>query len=277
MAVVLPHNLMHFVEVLQFNRDGYRLWYELLALGFRIAPTAGTDYPCGGQTLPGHERFYAKVEGPLTYPKWIESVRRGRTFVTTGPVLEFRVNGQDIGSEIVLEEASDVELTGSVVFDPARDDVAFIELVQNGGVIDRFSAVERESKIHFAIKRRVDEPSWFALRGYGQRLDENTFVTPLIFSAFEPTSNAHSAPIYVSIRGRPGIEKSARAKESARTFLARLTDLERQLDEENVDVLATRLENPNLDAVPKKMFLENRQALVDEIQEAKRFFGARAQ
>jgi|GEM_PF-1100203 len=277
MAVVLPHNLMHFVEVLQFNRSGYEPWYDLLALGFRLTTAAGSDYPCGGQSLPGHERFYTKVEGPLTYPKWIESVRQGRTFVTSGPLVEFRINGKDIGSEITLDNPSTVELTGSVVFDPERDDLASVELVQNGNVVERFSRVKGESKIEFRVKRRVDESSWFAVRGYGARFEENTFVNPIIFSSFQSTSNVHTSPIYVSLRNGPGIEKSARSKAVAQSFLARLNDLEKVLAEDNIEVLAAKLSDPTMDAVPKEVFLNNRQDLLKEIQGAKNFFKSRAQ
>jgi hypothetical protein len=276
MAVVAPHDLLHFIEVLQFNRSGYDAWYDLLAFGFRIAPTAGTDYPCGGQALPGHERFYTKVEGPLTYAKWLDGVRAGRTFVTTGPTIEFRVNGQDIGSEIVLDDEAAVRLKAKAAFDPEREDLAFLELVQNGTVIDRFSRIGGASTIEFSVERRVTEGSWFAVRGYGTRFDENTFPDPIIFGAFAPTTNLHTAPIYVSVRGRPGIEKSARAKDTARTFLARLRDLEGMLAEENIDFLAARLENPNLDAVPRATLAGNRQALLDEIKVAKEYFEALA-
>ncbi len=271
-AVVAPHDLLHFVEVLQFNRNGYESWYDLLSLGFRITPTAGTDYPCGGQLIPGHERFYARVEGPLTYAKWLESVRRGRTFVTTGPVVEFRVGGQELGSEIVLEKASNVDLAGSVVFDPTRDDVAFLELVQNGTVIDRFSRIGTAARIEFKVSRPVDASSWFAVRGYGTRFDENAFTDPVIFGSFKPTTNVHTAPIYVLLKDGPGIETSARAKAAAKEYLARLTDMERLLTEENLDALAARLENPNLDAVPKKTLLKNRQGLLREVGTAKAFF-----
>ncbi len=276
MAVVLPHNLMHFVEVLQFNRSGYDTWYDLLALGFRLTATAGSDYPCGGQSLPGHERFYTKVEGPLTYRKWIESVRQGRTFVTTGPIVEFRVNGKDIGSEIVLDKPSTVQLSGSVVFDPDRDDLVAVELLRNGNVVNRFSRVKGESKIEFRVKRRVDESSWFAVRGYGLRFDENTFVDPIIFSVFEPTSNVHTSPIYVSLKNRPGIEKSAHSKAVARSYLARLNALEKVLAKDNIKTLAATLSEPTMDAVPKEVFLKNRKPLLDEIRVAKKFFESRA-
>ena len=277
LAVVLPHNLMHFVEVLQFNRTGYDTWYDLLTLGFRLTATAGTDYPCGGQSLPGHERFYTKVDGPLTYAKWIESVRKGRTFVTSGPLVEFRVNGQDIGSEVKLNGASTVQITGSVAFDPERDDLVSVEIVQNGHMVERFSRVKGQAKIEFNVTRRVDASSWFAVRSSGARIDENTFVNPLIFSTFLPTSNVHTSPIYVTVKNRPGIEKSAHAKAIAQTYLARLNDLEKILAEDNIEALATKLSQPTMDAVPKEVLLKNRQPLLDEIHVAKKFFQSRAQ
>ncbi len=272
MAVVLPHNLLHFVEVLQFNRSGYGAWYDVLALGFRVAPTAGTDYPCADQTIPGHERFYTKVEGPFTYDNWLEGLRNGRTFVTTGPLIEFRVNGEDIGSEIVLEEATSVEVTGSVVFDPERDDLSFVELVHNGDVINRFSRVEGAAQIQFTVSYLVHESSWFALRGYGARLTDNTFATPLHISSFKPTSNVHSAPIYVTLKNRPGVERSSRSRRIARSWLARLEDIERVLAVENMEYLASKLELPNFDAVPRDVLMNNRRELLEEIQVAKDFF-----
>lgn len=72
---MLPQGLVHFIEVLQFNRANYASWYDVLNLGFKVAPTAGTDYPCGDQNIPGHERFYAKVEGDFNYESWLDAVK----------------------------------------------------------------------------------------------------------------------------------------------------------------------------------------------------------
>ena len=65
MAVVAPHDLLHFVEVLQFEWPHYDVWYQALDLGLPITPTAGTDFPCGPWSVPGRERFYTRVEGEL--------------------------------------------------------------------------------------------------------------------------------------------------------------------------------------------------------------------
>jgi len=272
LAVVLPHDLLHFLEVLQFDRNGYDIWYDLLDLGYRITPTAGTDYPCGGQLIPGHERFYTKVEGELTYPKWIESVRKGRTFVTTGPMVEFYVNGLDAGQEIILNDESIVTIKASVTFDPTRDDLAFVELIQNGVVVDRISRIKDLSTIELAVEKPVSEASWFAVRGYGTRVDENPFADPVIFGTFEPTSLVHSGPVYVSLKDKKGLRKSERARQVAREFLARLKDLERVLSKENLYYLGDDLEVPDIDAVPRYILAKNREALIAEINVSKDFF-----
>ena len=272
LAVVVPHGLMHFLEVLQFDRTGYDIWYDLLALGLRITPTAGTDYPCGGQVIPGHERFYTKVDGPLTYNAWLDSVRAGRTFVTTGPVVELSVNGEDIGATVALDAPGTVKVTGTVTFDPARDSLSFVELLQDGEVVGRYSPVAGASKIAFAVDQPVERGGWLAVRGYGTKLDELPFPTPVIFGTFAPNTNFHTAPVYVTVAGQPGIEQSERTRRVAKAFIARLDDLARLLGEDNHTTLAARLERPTIDAVPEAVLASSRPRLLEEISIAKAYF-----
>jgi len=272
MALVLPHDLLHFMEVLQFNRSGYETWYDVLNLGFRVTPTAGTDFPCADQTIPGNERFYTKVDGPLTYEKWLDSVRRGQTFVTTGPMIEFTIDEQDIGSEISLEVAGVVRIRGVAAFDAEKDDLSFLELIQNGRVIGRFSRVEGASKIEFTVNQLVSDSSWFAVRGYGKTLDLGMLAKPLQHGLLLPKSHLHSAPIYVSLENGPPIEKSLRSRAAARIWIARLEDIERVLAEQNMQQLAEELESPYWDSVPKDVLMKNRHDLLQEIDVAKGFF-----
>ena len=271
-ALVLPHNLLHFMEVLQFNRSGYETWYDVLNLGFRVTPTAGTDFPCADQTIPGNERFYTKVDGPLTYEKWLDSVRSGQTFVTTGPMIEFTVDEQDIGSEIILDGAGVVTIHGVATFDAEQDDLSFLELIQNGRVMGRFSRVEGASKIEFTVNQQVSESSWFALRGYGKTLNLGLLVRPLQYGLLLPKSHLHSAPIYVSLRNGPPIKMSLRSRSAAQVWIARLEDIERVLAEQNMEQLAEELESPYWDSVPKDVLMKNRQGLLQEIETAKGFF-----
>lgn len=124
--------------------------------------------------------------------------------------------------------------------------------------------------------------SWFALRGYGTRPQEDptrigSLNGALHFGSFEPTSNLHTAPIYVTLKDRPGIAQSQRSKRVARAWLGRLQDLETVLAEENLPFLAARLSAPEFDAVPAETLAKNRQDLLREIRVAKAFFAALAE
>jgi len=271
LAVVAPHDLLHFMEVLQFNRSGYEPWYDTLKLGYRVTPTAGTDYPCGEQTIVGHERFYTKVDGELTYENWIASVRQGRTFVTTGPMAVFTINGQDIGSEVVVKPGGVVSIAGEVTFDPAREALRFIEVVRDGSVIARFAPVDGANSVRFVFDERIDGSSWFALRGYGSQV-HGALGSPIHLASFHATSNVHTAPIYVLTKDGDQIAEIAPSKSVARAWLARLKSLELVLTESNLDELARSLEVPNFDAVPEATLRSNRSALLLEVKQAQSYF-----
>ncbi len=272
LSIDLPHGLLSFLEVLQFNRGIYDVWYEILNTGFRMTPTAGTDYPCAKATIPGRERFYTKVEGPFTYENWLEGVRSGQTFVTNGPILDFRVHGKEMGEEVVLGRARPVLVEGRVRFDPTWDDVDRLEVIENGQVLRSFPRTGGAAEIRFQFEHNIREASWLAVRASGRKLGETNPVGGLIHRTMRPTSEAHSAPIYVMLKDAPPLSAHPRAKALARTWLARLEDLESRLAEDQIENLAKRLERYPWDIVEEDLLRKNSSALIKEIQKAKDYF-----
>jgi hypothetical protein len=57
-------------------------YYRLLNAGFRMPATGGTDNfsDVWRDPPPGSARTFARIDGPLTVPAWLDAVRRGRTF-----------------------------------------------------------------------------------------------------------------------------------------------------------------------------------------------------
>ncbi len=43
----------------------------------------------------GTTRVYVRREGALTLPNYLDALRDGRSFVTTGPLLDFRMEAAD--------------------------------------------------------------------------------------------------------------------------------------------------------------------------------------
>ena len=275
-----PDALVDFMEVLQFNRADYSAWYELLNMGYRMTPTAGTDYPVRN-SIPGRERFYTLVRGPFTYRAWLEGIRQGRTFVTNGPVLEFRVGGKGLGDELILKAAGSVPIEGSVQFDPKRDDVQRVEIIRNGEVLQSFPRGEATSKIRFQCAPTFHEAAWVALKVVGVKVG-----TPK-----PEKSLAHSAAIYVEVENRPGLADHPRAKQQARASIELLESLEGRLLRESFPEVIKReightamnpaargpTEGLGGDELLRRRMWRNREALLREIRAAKTHFAAQAE
>ncbi len=245
--------LLDFIEVLNLGLPFYERWYEALDLGLRIGPTAGSDYPCL-PGLPGRERFYARVEGPLAAESWIEAVSRGRTFVTNGPVIELTVGGAAIGDELRLAAPGEVRIEGRVRFDPRRDAVTRLELVRAGEVVLVVEAPRSAGEITLDTPVEIDRSTWIALRARGVKRDEKR-IAPRRFlesmlalergtnaavlaglpeGAVEPPAAAHTGAVWVTVDGTPPIERQPRARAVAAAWLARLEELEARLAEERI-------------------------------------------
>ncbi len=92
------------------------IWYHILNVGFRTRVSGETDFPCITDDRVGQARSYAKVDGPLTYRKWIDAVRAGRNYVSDGKshLMDFAVNGVQAGtgeSEVRLDAPATVKVT----------------------------------------------------------------------------------------------------------------------------------------------------------------------
>jgi hypothetical protein len=299
LAIDAPGGWLDFVEVLQFEFPHYDVWYQLLDLGVRLAPTAGTDFPCGPSSLPGRERFYTRVEGRLGRETWLEGVRRGRTFVTNGPFLELTVEGAEIGDEIEIAAPGGVRVEGAVRFDPQRDEVRRVELVHNGSVSPVPVEEGPDGSLRFATVVEIREAAWIALRTEGDKLGEApleplglprwaerlgqkiasgaSFARRERFASERSArpSAAHTAPVYVRVAGMPPLGAQARSAALAGEWLARLDALEARLADDRIGEVPIWDWVPYSDGVSEEHLRRHRDALRSAIGEARAFYRAR--
>ena len=133
------------VSIASRELESAEIYYRMLNCGFRIAATGGTDNfsdvwldPSGGTA-----RTYTHVQGapPLTFGAWLDAVRAGRTFGTSGPLLFFSTrpsnpvaDWREPGGEIQLAgndtTALDVHVDVASVVPIER-----VEIVANGEVV----------------------------------------------------------------------------------------------------------------------------------------------
>src|SRR5439155_14458984 len=126
------------IDTLDVMGSGYnasvRLWYRLLNCGFRIPAAAGTDvflnrivsYP------PGWGRCYVKLTDALSYANWMQGQKAGRSFVTTGPMLEWSVDDHGPGDVLRLDSPRKVRVRARAL---AQFPIKSLELVVNGSVV----------------------------------------------------------------------------------------------------------------------------------------------
>jgi hypothetical protein len=288
-----PRGLVHFLEVLQFASPHYDVWYGLLDLGLRIAPTAGTDFPCGPWSVPGAERFYARLGEGTTRRGLLDAVRGGRTFVTNGPLLDLRVGTAGIGEELRLAEPEVVAVEGRVYFDPERDDVKRVELLRNGEVVPAAPSLGR-GEIRVEWTGELRESAWWALRVEGDKVGAPPveplpsgpivdFLGPRIANFGEAVevitayhtarggvrpSAAHTAPIWVTVGGS-GAAGRALALARAEEALLRLDDLEARLADDRIEEAEIWDWVPYSDGVSVEHLRRNRAALLRAIEEAR--------
>jgi hypothetical protein len=289
MALWGQNHLIDFIEVLNVGFPFYQSWYDALNLGERVVPTAGTDYPCVAN-LPGRERFYTKLDGQLTFPAWLDAVRRGRTFVTNGPALEFSLDGSMPGDEVALKAPGAVRARARVRFDPSRDRVDRLEIVQAGQVVAtaRPSAAG-EITIDAAVP--ISASTWLAARISGEKVGERpadsvagfvTYISRLgrkadvnirqtIENAARPNqtreSAAHTAPVYVTVDGTLSIAEQYPARQIAKARLDLLEDLTTRLGDARWSGMA-RFPGSG-DGASMEDFRRNRGDLLQAIQKAR--------
>jgi len=163
------------------------LYYHILNCGFRLPPSAGS----ASGVLPnpvGYNRVYVQLDGELTWQKWWDGLRAGRVFVSNGPLLRARANGQWPGHEFQSDGPLRVLLEAQL---DSRDPVVALELVRDGHI----------EPITLPRLITIQESGWFLLRAVAD--------VPQTFRF------ASTGPWYVRIGGRPLPVR----RESAQTFL----------------------------------------------------------
>lgn len=192
------------LEVVQFCAPGGPLitehYYHLLNLGIPVTATAGSDFPWCGKAhdgtaeIPIHEnaqignaRFYTFIDGDLTYESWMEAVRAGRTFASSGPLLFLEVDGRKPGTFVDVEPGDSVHVR--VIADGHSQQIPLetVEILSHGRVMAAASsgdAGQSRDRVEIELSMPVQEGMWIAARAEAG-----------------PTQVAHTTPVYVTVDG----------------------------------------------------------------------------
>lgn len=190
-----------YIEAMGFSdhRLTADVWYRLLNCGFRLPTGAGSDTMANYASLHGPVglvRVYARIpQGPINIASWLDSLKRGNTFATNGPLLGLTLGGKQLGDELQLP-SGEHELTFKAWLRSIVP-VDHVEIVCNG-------KVARELKLS-ADRERADEEAmipisqsgWCLLRASSEKA-EHPILDDYVY--------ATTGPIYVKVAG--SVQKS---------------------------------------------------------------------
>lgn len=245
----MPLGAVDFVEVLQDGILSTNLWYDFLNLGFRLIPTAGSDFPYLG--IPGAERNYVYLGDTFSVDAWYEQLAASRTFVTNGPMLQLEVNGQAMGKTVSLKPGDDIVISAAVASNPDGERLDRLELVVHGEVVATASDVSKDNTLSLEYSLPADSGLWLAVRAYGVE-----------------QAKAHSAPVYVVV-DEQGFPKQAAIGDIIARMLRRLDEF----DTMQVDV-NSELETWSVGEPLTKMFAAQRANILQRVDDARRIYAA---
>ena len=162
-------------------------WYRYLNCGYFVGAVGGTD-KMSAATAVGAARTYARLQqGEIfNYRAWQNAVERGQTFVTLGPLIDFKVDGKPPGTKLNMPATGgtiDISWKAESITTP----LSKIDLIINGKVMESENITDNKATGNWSVK--INQNSWIALLA---RTTENGSKEKI---------TAHSSPIMLYIEG----------------------------------------------------------------------------
>jgi TolB protein len=202
---------LDYMEIVGFSdhKSTAAVWYRLLNLGFKLPAGAGTDAtanyaaPIRGQV--GFDRVYVWIPVlPLNLREWMEGIKKGRTFATNGPLIEFKLGEEIVGGELQLDGAK-----AAVPFSAKMRSLVpidHLEVVCNGKVVQSLKLEGLRDWADATGTIPLRESGWCLLRAWSEKPE---------YPVMDTYPYATTSPVYVSIGG-----KRAYSEEDADYFKA---------------------------------------------------------
>jgi TolB protein len=202
---------LDYMEIVGFSdhKSTAAVWYKLLNLGYRIPAGGGTDattnYAAPIRGNAGFDRVYVQVPlGQLKFKEWTKSLAEGRTFATNGPLIEFKLSGEMVGSELKFDAAQ-----AAVPFTARLRSIVpvdHLEVVCNGKVAQSLLLDGAKETADMTGTIPLSESGWCVLRAWSEKAE---------YPVMDNYAYATTSPVYVTIGG-----KRAYAREDAEYFKA---------------------------------------------------------
>jgi dipeptidyl aminopeptidase/acylaminoacyl peptidase len=215
LPVDLALGTMDGFEWIEPSRAGVTVLHHALNNDFRVAPLGGDDAlnNVNKHTPIGLIRTYAYLGNNFTAQGWIDAIKNGRTYFSSGPLLEFSLNGKRPGEDVKFGVGGGtVNLEAKVwSFTPLRKAVIW----SNGREWKSLPLSTDRKTVDFRETAQVTGSSWFTL---------NIETDP-----YPAAPDAYQQAVTNAVRVYAGGQK-IRNRESAEYFLQWIDKLQASAD-----------------------------------------------
>ena len=167
--------------IMGYDRDHYyyqNLWFNVLNQGYRMTPVSELDggYNRGDKFYYGSMRTYYKIDGEMKIDNIIDAVRKGRTFVTSGPMVFANVNGKYKYGDIVPVNGNKYTMNIEAYCSGEADDyLSYIVVFRNGKIFKLWDVRNnKQRKFSHALEVNEKQNAWYIIKAYGKRAWSDT-------------------------------------------------------------------------------------------------------
>ncbi len=184
-----------------------QLWFNILNLGYRLPAIAELDGGLGknDRFYYGSMRTYFHINGAFSIDKIADAVRKGKTFVTSGPIILADIDDKYSIGDVIPSDGKIHKLNIEARSSGEKDDfLSYVLIFRNGEVFKLWDLRERQvRKFKGSLDIKENEQSWFVIKAYGKNawkdpahLDVLTVSNSLLFDSITPYK---SGPLDVAI------------------------------------------------------------------------------
>ena len=183
------------VEMLVHDTYNHSEYYKYLNCGYRLPLVGGTDKMTADVPV-GICRTYVHIPADelFDYESWCRWLGRGRTFLSSGPLLFFNVAGAEIGDTVRLPGnggSVEVEAHAQSIFP-----IHTLQIVQEGRVVASTEEAKGSRSLHLRATLTIEKHSWLAARCAGPNYEAQAH-----FDGWRRGIFAHTSPVYIAVGG----------------------------------------------------------------------------
>jgi hypothetical protein len=168
------------IVVMGYNHDHYfyqNLWFHILNEGYKLPALSELDggFERDDNKYYGSMRTYYQIDGKFSIDKLTDAVRKGRTFITSGPIIFTDVDNKYRIGDIVRTNGAKHDLHIKAYASGEQEDyLSYVIVFRNGEIYKLWDVGDKKSRT-FEQTLSIDEKdkAWYIVKVYGKNAPKN--------------------------------------------------------------------------------------------------------